>query len=71
MKKVFNQGPGWDAHQIKHDPEQPVPAVQQEERHDERVSCVENRERIESPASDAGLFAFVTLERSFYRSIVG
>ena len=39
MKKVFNQGPGCDAHQIKHDPEQPVRAVQQEERHDERVSC--------------------------------
>src|SRR5215472_4199180 len=71
MKKVFDQGPGWDGRQIKHGPEQRVPAVQQEEHHDERVSCVENRERIESPAGDAGLFAFVSLERSVYRSIVG
>src|ERR1700746_105781 len=64
MKKVFDQGPGWDARQIKHDPEQRVPAVQQQERHDERVSCVENRERIESPAGGGGMFAVISLARS-------
>src|SRR5713226_4598883 len=45
MKEIFHQAPYRDARQIESHPGPRVPAMQAKQRHDQRVSCVENCQR--------------------------
>jgi hypothetical protein len=62
MEEIFHETPHRDARQIKSYPNPGVPAAQDEQGHDQRVCCVESRQRIEPPACNAGLFALVGFE---------
>src|SRR5260370_38803821 len=63
MKEILHQSPHWDARQIKSHCDPGVSATQGEQRHQQRIRCVENRQRIEPPSRNTGLMAFVGCEQ--------
>jgi len=62
MKKILDQAPHRQAHEIKDYSDPQVSGTQDEQRHDQRVRCVESRQRIEPSPRNPGLFAFVGFE---------
>ena len=69
MKEILHQAPHRDARQVEKHPGPWVPAAQNEQSHDQRVRCVESRQRIKPSARNAGLFAFVGFERNLDRAM--
>jgi hypothetical protein len=68
MEEIFHQAPHRDGCEEKSHTGPWVPAAQIKQSHDQRVRCVESRQRIEPPTRDTGLFAFVGFERTFDRT---
>ncbi len=71
MKKIFHQGPNRNACQVENQPDPWMPTAQTKQRHDQGVRRVENRQWIEPPPRNTGLFAFVGSERALHRTIAG
>src|SRR5258708_35049062 len=71
MKEIFHQGPNRNTRQVENQPDPWMTAAQTKKRHDQRVRRVENRQWIEPPPRNTGLFAFVGGERALYRTIAG